>query len=219
MPTAAPRTPFLRRGNDVQTEIQVTGIGGQGVQFATRTIAAGAMAAGRTVMLTSEFGGEMRGGISTATLIAGDPPLQALPVVPTAAAVVALHDKYWPLIEHRLRPGGLLLVNSSLWERPLPPRFCVVRVPATKLALEGGFPMGAGLLLAAAFATLTGLATIDDMCAAMERLLPGYRRQHLPSNIAALRAGAEQVTAAGVPLLAPPPRHAPAASGAAGSTR
>jgi len=203
----------------VQTEIQVTGIGGQGVQFATRTIAAGAMAAGRTVMLTSEFGGEMRGGISTATLIAGDPPLQALPVVPTAAAVVALHDKYWPLVEHRLRPGGLLLVNSSLWERPVPPGFRVVRVPATTLALEGGFPMGAGLLLAAAFATLTGLATIDDMCTAMERLLPGYRRQHLPANIAALRAGAEQVTAADVPLLGPPPRHAPAASGAAGSTR
>jgi Pyruvate/2-oxoacid:ferredoxin oxidoreductase gamma subunit len=118
---AAPRNPFLRRENDVQTEIQVTGIGGQGVQFATRTIAAGAMAAGRTVMLTSEFGGEMRGGISTATLIVGDPPLQALPVVPTGAAVVALHDKFWPLIEHRLRPGGLLLVNSSLWERPCPP--------------------------------------------------------------------------------------------------
>jgi 2-oxoglutarate ferredoxin oxidoreductase subunit gamma len=219
MLTAAPQNPSLRRGNDVQTEIQVTGIGGQGVQFATRTIAAGAMAAGRTVMLTSEFGGEMRGGISTATLIVGDPPLQALPVVPTAAAVVALHDKYWPLVEHRLRPGGLLLVNSSLWERPLPPRFRVVRVPATKLALAGGFPMGAGLLLAGAFATLTGLATIDDMCAAMERLLPGYRRQHRASNIAALRAGAEQVTADSVPLLAAPPRRAPAAHSRAGGAR
>jgi 2-oxoglutarate ferredoxin oxidoreductase subunit gamma len=177
------------------------------------------MSAGRTVMLTSEFGGEMRGGISTATLIVGDPPLQALPVVPTAAAVVALHDKYWPLVEHRLRPGGLLLMNSSLWERPLPPRLRVVRVPATKLALAGGFPMGAGLLLAGAFATLTGLATIDDMCVAMERLLPEYRRQHLPANIAALRAGAEQVTTDSMPLLAAPPPQAAAAHGTAGGAR
>jgi hypothetical protein len=57
------------------------------------------------------------------------------------------------------------------------------------------------------------------MCAAMERLLPGYRRQHLPSNIAALRAGAEQVTASGVPLLGPPPPQAPAAYGTARGTR
>ena len=64
-----------------------------------------------------------------------------------------------------------------------------------------------------------GLATIDDMCAAMERLLPGYRRQHLPSNIAALRAGADQVTADSIPLLAAPPRQAPAASGTAGGAR
>ncbi|HEX4659031.1 MAG TPA: 2-oxoacid:acceptor oxidoreductase family protein [Streptosporangiaceae bacterium] len=199
----------------MQTEILVTGIGGQGVQFATRTVAAGAMASGRTVMLTSEFGGEMRGGISTATLIAGDPPLQALPVVPTAAAVVGMHDKFWPLAEHRLRPGGLLLVNSSLWERAMPPGFQIVQVPATKLALAGGFPMAAGLLLAGAFATLTGLATIDDMCGAMERLLPGYRRQHLAANVTALRAGAGLVTAGGMRLL-PPPRRAPAAHGVAG---
>jgi 2-oxoglutarate ferredoxin oxidoreductase subunit gamma len=92
-------------------------------------------------------------------------------------------------------------------------------VPATKLALAGGFPMGAGLLLAGAFATLTGLATIDDMCAAMEHLLPGYRRQHLPSNIAALRAGANQVAADSVPLLTPPARQAPAAHSTAGGAR
>lgn len=186
----------------MQTEVLVTGVGGQGIQLATRVVAKGAIAAGRAVMFTSEFGGEMRGGISTATLIVGDLPLRALPVVPTAGAVVAMHDRYWPEIRERLRPGGLLLINSSLWESPVPDGYQVLEVPATQTALDRGYPMAATLLLAGAFAAATGIAEVEGLCAAMEASVPAYRRQHLAGNLAALRAGAEFVPARAVDLFA-----------------
>ena len=45
-----------------------TGIGGQGVQLCSKVLANAAVAAGRHVMLSSYFGGEMRGGRTEATV-------------------------------------------------------------------------------------------------------------------------------------------------------
>ena len=46
-------------------------------------------------MLSAEFGGAMRGGHSQSTVVVGDAPLHALPVVASAASAMALHHKFF----------------------------------------------------------------------------------------------------------------------------
>ncbi|SNQ52249.1 conserved hypothetical protein [Frankia canadensis] len=193
----------------MQSETLITGIGGQGIQLAARTLALGALRSGREVQYTSEVGGEMRGGVSTATLVVGTSRLRALPVVPTAGSLVAMHDRYWPSLSRRIRPGGVVMINSTLWEAPRPEGFQVVEIPATRHALDTGAPMTASLVIIGAFAALTGLAPVEALCAAMESSIPAYRRQSVAANLAAIRFGASLVAPLPEPLLPPTGTGAP----------
>ena len=55
------------------------------------------------------------------------------------------------------------------------------------------------MVLAAAYAALTGLVAVESLVEAMRESVPSYRRQHLESNEKALRTGYDSVE----PGLAP----------------
>ena len=59
------------------------------------------------------YGGMMRGGNTDSTVVIGDGPIEAPPVVSKAWSSIAMHDEYWEPIEPKLRPGGLVLVNDA----------------------------------------------------------------------------------------------------------
>src|SRR5690606_36477646 len=94
----------------------VTGIGGQGVQLATQVLARAAMAEGREVMMFGSYGGMMRGGNTDTTLVLADGPIEAPPVVPSTWAAILMHHDYWQSVRQRLRPGSVVLVNTSVFE-------------------------------------------------------------------------------------------------------
>ena len=65
----------------MERELLITGMGGQGVQLAAQVIARGATLEGRHVMLFGVYGGAMRGMNTDGTVVVGDAPLQAPPLV------------------------------------------------------------------------------------------------------------------------------------------
>jgi len=79
----------------VERELLITGIGGQGVQLAAQVIARAAALEGRSVMLLGLYGGMMRGGNTDSTVVVGEGPIEAPPVVPKAWSAIAMHDEYW----------------------------------------------------------------------------------------------------------------------------
>src|SRR5437868_5415766 len=177
-PTAEPPTPsvglppILRwRDTDAQPatrlrffvdamterELLLTGIGGQGVQLAAQVIARAAALEGRDVMLFGIYGGVMRGGNSDATVVVGDGPVQAPPIVSHAWSALALHPRYWEPLAARLVPDAVVVLNSSLFEEPVELPH-VYEVPATQVATEElGNPMAVSMVAAGAYVTLTGL--------------------------------------------------------------
>ena len=182
-----------------ERELLLTGIGGQGVQLAAQVIARAAVLEGRDVMLFGIYGGVMRGGNSDATVVVGDGPVQAPPIVSHAWSAIALHPRYWQPLRARLVPDAVVVVNSSLFDEPvdLPNLF---EVAATEVATDRlGNPMAVSMVATGAYVALTGLVGLDAAVAAMEDSLPPYRRQHAEANAEALRAGAELVP----PLAAP----------------
>ena len=69
----------------------------------------------------------------------------------------------------------------------------VFDVPATRMATELGNPLSASLVLLGAYSALTGLLHLESLGRGMRESVPSYRRQHLETNDAALRAGFESV--------------------------
>ncbi len=177
----------------METAVVMIGIGGQGVQLMAKTLAVAAIGTGRQAMLSSEYGGEMRGGPSQATVVMAEGAVQALPILPSTPAVIVAHDKHQSGFE-RLAVDGLAVVNSSVAD-PSPGLSTqrVVSVPATELAASLGSIQAAGFVLLAAYAEVVGIVGVDDLAAAMRQLVPSYRRQHVEMNERALRAGAECV--------------------------
>src|ERR1700728_1210098 len=79
-----------------------------------KTLALAATRGGLQAMLTSDVGGEMRGGPSQASVVVDDEGLRALPILPSTKSVVVMHPKHSAFALGRLVPGGLALVNSSV---------------------------------------------------------------------------------------------------------
>ena len=178
-----------------EREVLLTGIGGQGVQLAARVLAEAALADGRDVQLFASYGGMMRGGNTDATVVIGDAPIHAPPVVGQAWGVVGLHHEHLAAPLARLRPQGVVLVNDTVVGREHVGHIegAVLAVACTALAADVGNPMAGGLVAMGALAAATGLVGVDSLVAAVEGALPSYRRQHVESSVAAIEAGVDAV--------------------------
>ena len=174
----------------MERETLFTGIGGQGVQLAAQVLARAAVLEDRHVMMLGVYGGQMRGGNTDSTVVIGDAPLVAPPIVSSAWAAIALHHQFFTPLAPKLRRGAVVVVNASLFEAPLDrdaQRVC--EIAATALAAEIRAPLAASLVALAGFASVTGLVGLEALVEAMHDSLPAYRRQHAEANERALRAG------------------------------
>src|SRR4051794_21518653 len=179
----------------MEREVLITGIGGQGVQLAAQVLARAATLEGREVMFFGIYGGMMRGGNTDSTVVIADAPILAPPVVSRAWSAIAMHDDYWPAVEIKLRPGGLVLVNDTTFTAGIRTDVIVHRVPATTVAGDLGSPLSGSMVMLGAFCTTTGIVSEDALVAAMRASIPPYRTQHIEANERALRAGARLLPA------------------------
>jgi 2-oxoacid:acceptor oxidoreductase gamma subunit (pyruvate/2-ketoisovalerate family) len=188
----------------VEREILFTGVGGQGVQIASKALATAAMEEGRHVMLVPRYGGGMRGGMTNAEVTIGDQPLRALPVATSAWSAYVMDPSYWSTIRPNLADGAVVVRNSSLCAEAVDvPAGRVFDVAASEAAADLGSPMSAGFVLLGAFVAVTGLVGLDSTLSAMRQLVPAYRTQHLEANERAIRAGAGMLPALAASAWAP----------------
>ena len=186
-----------------ERELLLTGIGGQGVQLAAQLVARAAVLDGREVMLFGSYGGMMRGGNTDATIVVGDGPVLAPPTVPSAWASIVMHHDYWGFVRDRLRPGSVVLVNTTVFRGDLErDGLHVVDLAATDLAVDVGNIMAATVVMVGALSALSGLVSLDSLVAAVPEALPPYRTKHIAVNQDALRAGFAAVTPGTVPAWA-----------------
>jgi Pyruvate/2-oxoacid:ferredoxin oxidoreductase gamma subunit len=181
----------------MERELLVTGIGGQGIQLMTKVLADAAAREGKYAMLFGIYHGAMRGSPSDTTLVIGDAPIEAPPIVPACWAIVAMHPGSLAPLLPKLRSGGFLFANETLVDVPPPAGVTHVAVPATRLAECAGNRMGAGMIMLGALVAQTGLVDLDGAVAAMRAALPPHRAQMADANAALLAAGATWAREAG----------------------
>lgn len=175
-------------------ETVFSGFGGQGVLFSGQLLAYAGMAEGLYVTWIPSYGPEMRGGTANCTVIVSEEEIGA-PVVRYPSAAVVFNgpsmDKYEPLV----KPGGLLLINSSLVDR-VGGRDDVraVAIPASDIATELSNVRMANMVLLGAFVTLTGIVDLETVKHQLDEHLSQRQRKWLEPNFVALEKGAALAT-------------------------
>jgi Pyruvate/2-oxoacid:ferredoxin oxidoreductase gamma subunit len=174
----------------MEREVLMTGIGGQGIQLASKILAQAASHEGRRVMHFGIYGGMIRGGPSDCTIVASDEEILAPPIVDEAWGLLAMHPGSLGQILPKIRPSGFALVNSTLCARPLPRAdLVVIEVPATRIAEEAGRIVGASMVALGAFIEATGFVSIAAVHEAMATTIPAHRRNLLELNERCLELG------------------------------
>ncbi|MGP3690622.1 2-oxoacid:acceptor oxidoreductase family protein [Streptomyces sp. IBSNAI002] len=176
----------------MERELLLTGIGGQGIQLAAHLLARAMAAEGRHVQLFGSYSGMMRGGSTEATLVAGDQEVQSPPTVSQAWSAIVMHDAHAPGLTARIRPGGLVVRNSTLCgpaEEAAAHRVAVLDVPATAVATGLGSVAAATLVALGAYVRATDVVGLEALDRALPEVLPAYRRDSVAVNVRALHAG------------------------------
>jgi 2-oxoglutarate ferredoxin oxidoreductase subunit gamma len=174
----------------MQTDVIISGFGGQGALFAGQILAFTGMDAGLEVTWIPSYGPEMRGGTANCQVIIADDEIGS-PVTrhPTAAIVLNLPslDKFEPMIA----TGGVLIVNSSLVNRD-PTRTDIqwAMVPAQEIAETIGNRRLQNMVMLGAMLQLLPIVSIEALEQALNNHLPERHRKHLKGNLEAIRQGA-----------------------------
>jgi 2-oxoglutarate ferredoxin oxidoreductase subunit gamma len=175
----------------MQTEIILSGFGGQGIMFAGQVISYAAMDSGREVTWIPSYGPEMRGGTANCTVVIADEEIGS-PVVKNPDAVLAMNlpslDKYEPMV----KPGGVLVINASMVDRPARRTdISVVSIPCNEIAEELGYARLANMVAAGALLAGMNVLSLADLETALNNHMPGRHKNLLPKNVEALTRGAE----------------------------
>lgn len=174
----------------MEHEIMLTGVGGQGIQISSQILARAAALEGRHVMSLGVYGGTMRGGNTDSTLVIADREIHSPPIVAKVGTVLAMHHAFFEPIQKKLRPGAVVIVNSTVFEAKIDlADVQLFEVPASRIAADLGVGMAASLVLIAAYANLSGLVSLESLVKAMEQSIPSYRSQHIEGNAKAIRTG------------------------------
>ena len=134
-------------------EIICSGFGGQGVLVAGMILADAGMEAGKNVTWYPSYGAEMRGGAANCNVKISDEEI-ASPYCHQIDILCTLNDAAIDKFESRIRPGGILLVNSSLARKDRTYRddITVIKVPATDIGNELENPRGTNIVMLGALA-------------------------------------------------------------------
>jgi 2-oxoglutarate ferredoxin oxidoreductase subunit gamma len=178
----------------MQTEIILSGFGGQGALFAGQLLAYTALELDKHVTWFPSYGPEMRGGTAHCTVIISDDEIGS-PVVTNPGVAIVMNlpslDKYEPL----LKPGGVLVVNSSLVDREAKRKDIeVVSVPANEIAEEMGEKRLANMILLGALLEQLPILPADKVADSLSRHIPEHRRSLLDANLVAMKRGASIVS-------------------------
>ena len=167
------------------------GFGGQGILFAGKQLAKTAMYENKQVSWLPSYGPEMRGGSANCSVIISDEEIGS-PLVNYPDILVALNRPSFDKFASKVKPGGTLLVDSTLvnvkCERT---DINVVYVPATGLANDNNISGAANVIMLGQILKLTKLFDYDTFLKFLVGAIPETKKALIERNELALKLGFE----------------------------
>ncbi len=173
-------------------KVIMAGFGGQGVMFLGKVFAYAGMSANLELCWIPSYGPEMRGGTANCSVILADDEIYSH-VIDYADAAIVLNKPAYDKFAPRVRPGGTLVVNSSL-AKPEQERddITIIKIPATEMANNLGNSAIANMICLGALLPSMKLVDYNAIEKAMEKLTM-KRPQLLDDNLKAINQGMSYV--------------------------
>ena len=163
------------------------GFGGQGMLLIGKFVAMACMLDGKHVSWLPSYGPEMRGGTANCSVIVSDEPV-ASPLV--ADVIVAMNRPSLDKFEEHVKPGGVLVINSSIIDRKaVRDDITVVYCDANGIAESIGNPKGANVAILGATLAKAPVTSVESMMEAIRIELGEKKVRFLEGNKKALLAG------------------------------
>lgn len=167
------------------------GFGGQGMLLIGKFVAMASMLDGKHVSWLPSYGPEMRGGTANCSVIVSDKDV-ASPLVDKADVIVVMNLPSLDKFEEHVKPGGLLVINSSIIDRKSTrDDITVVYCDANRIAEAVGNPKGANVAILGAMLEKEPIVDLDKMTEAIRIELGERKARFLEGNKKALIAGME----------------------------
>ena len=172
-------------------ELLIGGFGGQGVLSMGMTLAYAGMVEGREISWMPSYGPEMRGGTANCIVIVSDAKVSC-PIITTFDTVIALNQPSLDKFEDAVRPGGLLIYESTSIIHP--PTRCDIQVLSIAAAVEATKLKNArtmNMIVLGAFLARTHIVGTEGVMKALKKVLPERYHSLLPLNERAMMRGME----------------------------
>jgi 2-oxoglutarate ferredoxin oxidoreductase subunit gamma len=146
---------------------------------------------GKEISWMPSYGPEMRGGTANCIVIVADGKVSS-PILTAFDTVIALNQPSLDKFEHAVKPGGLLIYEST--NIITPPTRTGIQILPVAAALEATKLRNAktmNMIVLGAFLERTQVVEIGGVMEALKKVLPERYHHLLPLNEQALRRGME----------------------------
>jgi len=173
-------------------DVIIAGFGGQGILLAGNILAYAAMKEGKHVTFLPTYGVEMRGGIANCTVVISTKEIGS-PIIGSPLSAIIMNNPSLMKFAHHLKPGGLLLVNSSLVNPKNVSRREVelVPIPLNEIASKLGNAKLANMVALGAYVEKTQVIKEASIRDALTNVLDERHHDMIPSNLEAIKHGRE----------------------------
>ncbi len=173
-----------------QFEVTWAGFGGQGIMVAGQLLAYSGINEGKNVVWIPSYGPEMRGGTAYCTVVVSDQRIGS-PIINAPTCCAVFNRPSFDKFEPKVKPGGFLLVNSSLIDVTTDRTdLTEVLVPANDMALAAGNGRAANIAMVGAFIGATGVVSYDTVLRTLDEKL-GRKKDMLAINHKVLKQAFE----------------------------
>lgn len=176
-------------------DVFIAGFGGQGVLLAGNLLSLAAIAEDKNVCFFPSYGVEKRGGAAMCTVVIADGEVGS-PVIGNPTVVIVLNQLSLEKYGSKVKPGGTLVINSSLIDSSAFARtdITIYRIPMNEIAMELGDARMVNMVATGAYVQLTGAVSYESLAEALKKALPERNHRFIPANMKAIAAGAARIT-------------------------
>lgn len=176
--------------NPMFANVIMAGFGGQGLMFIGKLLAYSAMKTGKHVTWIPSYGPEMRGGTANCTVVISDEEIGS-PVITSPQALIIMNNPSVKAFEPRLKPRGLMFLNSSLITHQLKRTDIeAVAIPANDIAMEVGEKRAANMVMLGAYVARTKVVPKESILEGLKEFF-GKKAEFLGVNTRAFEKGME----------------------------
>jgi 2-oxoglutarate ferredoxin oxidoreductase subunit gamma len=166
-------------------KLLLAGSGGQGILLMGQMITYAAMFEEKSATFYPSYGPEMRGGTANCTVVVSDKPVSC-PLIYEADAIVAMNLPSLTKFEPMVKPGGSLLINTSIIDQKATRSDINVHyVPVNEIAMELGNIKVANMVMLGALVRSTGVVSDESIEKVMQKNFTGSKAKLIDLNMKA----------------------------------